>query len=183
VVVLPVAIAYCDKSRFRSCAAVHVGTAVPVARWTPAYRRDGPAAVRGLTAELAGRLEACAPPAPPAGCTRRPRRTRVVDDALALAAAPLAVAGAAFHLVPFLVMRHLGGRPANVSIQATVKLLGCVASFTTLYAVAGYVAGTVFGAPWGPVTVLAAPAGGASAIGWMDRLSRRRRRATRGPIS
>jgi len=61
VVTVPVGLAYDDKARFRSRALVRVGSADPVVGRVPAYRADGPAAVRALTAQLAGDLAGVAP--------------------------------------------------------------------------------------------------------------------------
>ncbi len=44
-----------------------------------------------------------------------------------------AAAGVVIHAVPYRVMKLVAARPRNESVQATVKLLGCFASFTTTY--------------------------------------------------
>ena len=56
VVILPVAVVYADKSRFRSRAAVNIGTPVPVAPWVQQYREDAPATTRALTDAIAAAL-------------------------------------------------------------------------------------------------------------------------------
>ena len=56
IVILPIGLVYDDKGRFRSQAAIHIGHPIDVDDWVERYRVDGPAAVRGLTSELAQRL-------------------------------------------------------------------------------------------------------------------------------
>ena len=49
VALLPVGIVYEDRGRFRSQAAVQVGTPIPVDPWVERYRSDPRGAVRALT--------------------------------------------------------------------------------------------------------------------------------------
>ena len=53
---MAVTLVYDDKQRFRSRALVRVGVPAPTRPWVASYRRDGPATVRALTDDLAGRL-------------------------------------------------------------------------------------------------------------------------------
>ena len=54
-----------------------------------------------------------------------------------VAAAPFAALGAVVHAVPYQIMKKLGTLPTNEGVKATVKLLGCFASFTLLYIALG----------------------------------------------
>src|SRR4051812_44023314 len=58
IAMLPVGIVYEDRGRFRSQAAIQVGTPVPVDPWVEPYRTDPRRAVRGLTDEVARGLRA-----------------------------------------------------------------------------------------------------------------------------
>ncbi|MGH9047779.1 MAG: lysophospholipid acyltransferase family protein, partial [Acidimicrobiales bacterium] len=50
------------------------------------------------------------------------------------AAAPFAAAGAVVHIVPYEAIKQIAKTPTNEGMKATVKLLGCLATFTVLYA-------------------------------------------------
>src|SRR5690349_18394095 len=58
VAMLPVGIVYEDRGRFRSQAAIQVGTPVRVDPWVERYRTDPREAVRGLTEEVTRGLRA-----------------------------------------------------------------------------------------------------------------------------
>ena len=51
-------------------------------------------------------------------------------------------------------MKRLAEIPRNEGIKATVKLLGCAASFTLVYAALGFFVGRAFGAWWGLLAAL-----------------------------
>jgi hypothetical protein len=87
-------------------------------------------------------------------------------------AAPLAAVGAVVHVVPYQLMKRVGRLPANEGMRATVKLLGCFASFTLVYVAIGVVVGTRFG-PWaGLAGAVAAPACGYVAVLFSERVKR-----------
>jgi 1-acyl-sn-glycerol-3-phosphate acyltransferase len=89
-----------------------------------------------------------------------------------LAAIPFAAIGVVVHVVPFQIMKRLARRPTNESIKATVKLLGCFASFTLVYAALGYVIGRTFGAGAGVLAALGAPLCGYVAVRLAERVKR-----------
>lgn len=66
----------------------------------------------------------------------------------------------------------IGALPANEGIKATVKLLGCFASFTLLYIALGVVFATQFGVAAGVAAALAAPACGYVAVLLSERVKR-----------
>jgi glycerol-3-phosphate O-acyltransferase / dihydroxyacetone phosphate acyltransferase len=85
-----------------------------------------------------------------------------------LAAAPLAIIGSLVHVVPFQLVKRLAGLPANEGIKATVKLLGCFASFTLVYAAIGFFVGKAFGAWAGALAAIAAPVCGYATVRWAE---------------
>jgi glycerol-3-phosphate O-acyltransferase/dihydroxyacetone phosphate acyltransferase len=89
-----------------------------------------------------------------------------------LAALPAAAVGWVVHVVPYLVMKKVGSLPANESIKATVKLLGCFVAFTAVYVALGIEIGTRFG-PWaGLVAAAAAPVCGYASVRLVERVKR-----------
>ncbi len=66
----------------------------------------------------------------------------------------------------------VGTVPANEGMRATVKLLGCFASFTLLYVALGVVFGTRFGVVAGIVAFVAAPACGYVTVLLSERVKR-----------
>ena len=79
--IVPHALVYADRARFRSAAAVNVGAPIPVHEWSDRYRADPEAAVRGLTDAIAEGMAAVATTYPFVD------GARVVDRAAALAVA------------------------------------------------------------------------------------------------
>ena len=87
-------------------------------------------------------------------------------------AAPLALVGLVVHAVPYQIMKRVGSIPTNEGMKATVKLLGCFASFTLLYVALGVVFGTQFGLPAGIAAFVAAPACGYVTVLFSERVKR-----------
>lgn len=74
-----------------------------------------------------------------------------------VAALPFALVGVVVHFVPFQVMKQVAKVPTNEGIKATVKLLGCFASFTVVYAALGFFVGRADGAWLGLLAAIGAP--------------------------
>ena len=89
-----------------------------------------------------------------------------------VAAAPFAAVGAVVHVVPYQVMKKVGTIPTNEGMKATVKLLGCFASFTSLYIALGVVLGLQFGLPVGTTAFVAAPVCGYVTVLFSERVKR-----------
>jgi glycerol-3-phosphate O-acyltransferase/dihydroxyacetone phosphate acyltransferase len=89
-----------------------------------------------------------------------------------LVAAPFAALGVAIHIVPFQIVKQLATRPRNEGIKATVKLLGCFASFSLVYAALGFFAGRAYGAWAGLSVALAAPLCGYATVRLAERAQR-----------
>ncbi len=89
-----------------------------------------------------------------------------------VATAPFAAVGAIVHAVPYRIMKKLGTLPANEGVKATVKLLGCFASFTLLYIALGVVFGTQFGLVAGMAAFVAAPLCGYVTVLFSERVKR-----------
>jgi hypothetical protein len=89
-----------------------------------------------------------------------------------LAALPFAAIGAAVHVIPFEIIKQLAKLPRNEGIKATVKLLGCFASFTVVYAALGFFVGRAYGAPPGLAASVAAPWCGYVAVRLAERVKR-----------
>jgi glycerol-3-phosphate O-acyltransferase / dihydroxyacetone phosphate acyltransferase len=89
-----------------------------------------------------------------------------------LGALPLAVVGMAIHLVPYQLIKVVGRIPTNQGMRATVKLLGCCFTFTTVYVVLGVSIGEAFGAPFGALVAAGAPVCGYLAVRMIERLRR-----------
>jgi glycerol-3-phosphate O-acyltransferase/dihydroxyacetone phosphate acyltransferase len=102
-----------------------------------------------------------------------PLRATVVWTALKiLVAAPFAALGLAIHIVPFQIIKALATRPPNEGIKATVKLLGCFAAFTLVYAALGFVVGRAFGAWAGLLVAVASPFCGYATVRLAERAQR-----------
>ncbi len=100
-----------------------------------------------------------------AGYTRsRLRLTVLWAAAKVVIALPLAAIGVVIHILPFLVVKQLAKRPANEGIKATVKLLGCFASFLLVYVALGILVGQAFGAWVGSIAAAAAPMCGYASV-------------------
>lgn len=87
-------------------------------------------------------------------------------------AAPFAAFGAVVHVVPYQIMKKVGTVPTNEGIKATVKLLGCFASFTLLYIGLGVVFGIELGWAAGIVAAVAAPTCGYVTVLFSERVKR-----------
>jgi glycerol-3-phosphate O-acyltransferase/dihydroxyacetone phosphate acyltransferase len=89
-----------------------------------------------------------------------------------LGALPFAAVGAVVHVVPYQIMKKVGGLPRNESIRATVKVLGCFVLFSVMYVVAGVLVSEEWG-PWlGLVAAAGAPACGYATVRLVERLGR-----------
>ena len=89
-----------------------------------------------------------------------------------LAAAPLAVVGVAVHIIPFHIVKQIAKLPSNEGIKATVKLLGCFATFTLVYATLGFFVGRAYGAWLGLLAALTAPLCGYVSVRLAERVQR-----------
>jgi 1-acyl-sn-glycerol-3-phosphate acyltransferase len=89
-----------------------------------------------------------------------------------LAALPFAAIGAVVHVIPFQIIKQLAKKPRNEGIKATVKLLGCFASFTLVYAALGFLVGRAYGALPGLGASIAAPLCGYVAVRLAERVKR-----------
>jgi glycerol-3-phosphate O-acyltransferase/dihydroxyacetone phosphate acyltransferase len=89
-----------------------------------------------------------------------------------LATLPFAVVGVVVHIVPFQIMKRIARLPANEGIKATVKLLGCAASFTLVYAALGFFVGRAFGAWAGALSAIGAPLCGYATVRLAERVQR-----------
>jgi hypothetical protein len=78
----------------------------------------------------------------------------------------------AIHIVPFQIVKQLAKLPRNEGIKATVKLLGCFASFSLVYAALGFFVGRAFGAWEGLLVALAAPLCGYATVRLAERAQR-----------
>ena len=87
-------------------------------------------------------------------------------------ALPVAAIGVAVHVIPFQITKQLAKRPTNQGIKSTVKLLGCFASFTLLYAALGILVGEAFGAWAGGIAAVVAPLCGYAAVRLHERVRR-----------
>jgi hypothetical protein len=92
--------------------------------------------------------------------------------AVAVASAPIAAVGAAIHAVPYLVIKQIAKRPTNEGMKATVKVLGCFASFLVVYLVLGILVGRRRGAVAGVTAAIAAPLSGWVALRFAERVRR-----------
>ncbi len=89
-----------------------------------------------------------------------------------LVAVPFAVVGVAVHIIPFQIMKQVAKLPTNEGIKATVKLLGCFASFTLVYTALGVFVGRAYGAWLGLLAALAAPLCGYVSVRLGERVQR-----------
>jgi len=86
--------------------------------------------------------------------------------------APFAAVGALVHLIPYQVIKGVAKRPTNEGMKATVKLLGCFASFSLLYAGLGLLAGELVGPLAGLAVGLGCPLCGYVTVRFSERLKR-----------
>ncbi len=96
----------------------------------------------------------------------------VVALARLLVALPPALAGAVIHVVPYQMVKQASRIPDNQGVRATVKLVGSLFLFTTVYVVLGVVVGTSFGAGVGLAVAVGAPVCGYLTVGLAERLQR-----------
>jgi hypothetical protein len=89
-----------------------------------------------------------------------------------LLAVPVASLGFVVHVIPFQLVKQLAKRPTNEGVKATVKLLGCFATFVLAYAALGYIIGTDFGAWPGLLVAVASPLSGYVAVRLNERVRR-----------
>ncbi len=89
-----------------------------------------------------------------------------------LVAVPFALVGVVIHIIPFQIMKQVAKLPRNEGIKATVKLLGCFASFTLVYATLGFFVGRAFGAWFGLLAALGAPLCGYVSVRLGERVQR-----------
>jgi len=87
-------------------------------------------------------------------------------------AIPLAVIGVVVHIVPFQIVKLLAKRPVNEGMKATVKLLGCFASFIVVYVALGVIVGQRYGAWAGFALAVASPLCGYVAVRLGERVKR-----------
>jgi 1-acyl-sn-glycerol-3-phosphate acyltransferase len=104
--------------------------------------------------------------------TERLRWNLMVALAKLVVAMPPALAGAVVHAVPYQVVKRAGRVPDNEGVRATVKLVGCLFLFTTVYTVLGVVVGASYGFGVGLAVALGAPVCGYLTIGMAERLRR-----------
>jgi 1-acyl-sn-glycerol-3-phosphate acyltransferase len=90
----------------------------------------------------------------------------------AMAAVPVAVVGTAVHLIPYEVIKRLARIPDNEGMRATVKLGGCMVSFSLVYTVIGWIVGSHFGIPAGVAAAVAGPLSGYVTVLFFERLRR-----------
>lgn len=90
----------------------------------------------------------------------------------AVAATPVALVGTVVHIVPYEVVKRVARIPDNDGMRATVKLLGCLAGFTTVYAVIARMVGRRMGRPMGALAFALGPASGYVTVHFFERLQR-----------
>jgi hypothetical protein len=86
--------------------------------------------------------------------------------------APFAAIGALVHAVPYQIIKRVAKVPSNEGIKATVKLLGCFAAFTLLWAGLGVWAAVLFGPGAGLIAGLGAPLCGYVTVRFSERAKR-----------
>jgi glycerol-3-phosphate O-acyltransferase / dihydroxyacetone phosphate acyltransferase len=87
-------------------------------------------------------------------------------------ALPVAAVGVIVHVVPYQIVKQVAKKPTNEGMKATVKLLGCFALFTIVYALLGVLFGRAYG-PWaGLVAAVAAPLCGYVTVRLAERVNR-----------
>jgi glycerol-3-phosphate O-acyltransferase/dihydroxyacetone phosphate acyltransferase len=90
----------------------------------------------------------------------------------AVAATPVAVVGTIVHIVPYEVVKRVARLPDNDGMRATVKLLGCLVGFTTVYAVIARRVGKRLGRWMGALAFALGPASGYVTVHFFERLQR-----------
>jgi len=89
-----------------------------------------------------------------------------------VAGAPFALVGAVVHAIPYQIVKRLAKIPSNEGMKATVKLLGCFAAFSLLYAGLGVAAAELFGPIEGLAVGLGCPLCGYVAVRFSERVKR-----------
>ena len=92
--------------------------------------------------------------------------------AAVVVALPFAVVGAVVHAVPYGVVKVAGRVPHNVGMRATVKVLGSFFLYALTYVAVGVAVAGSWGAGWGLVAAVAAPACGYVTLRTVERLHR-----------
>ncbi|HEX3565232.1 MAG TPA: hypothetical protein VHU17_07665, partial [Acidimicrobiales bacterium] len=92
--------------------------------------------------------------------------------AKAIVATPVALVGTVVHIVPYEVVKGIARIPDNDGMRATVKLLGCLAGFTTVYAVIARIVAKQLGRPMGMLAFAMGPASGYVTVHFFERLQR-----------
>jgi len=87
-------------------------------------------------------------------------------------ALPLAAVGALVHLLPYELVKLLARLPRNEGVRSTVKILGCLLTFSATYALVGITTGRRFGPVAGILAALAAPICGFVAVRVSERMRR-----------
>ena len=88
----------------------------------------------------------------------------------ALIAIPATLVGIAIHIVPYVSVKRLASIPDNDGMRATVKLLGCLLGFVTVYSLIAVIIGLRFGLPMGAVVFAAGPASGYVTVHFFERI-------------
>lgn len=102
----------------------------------------------------------------------RLRRLAVASIARVVVALPLAAIGVLVHLVPFELVKQVARLPRNEGVRSTVKILGCLLTFTVTYVAVGLAVGRRFGPVAGMLAGTAAPACGYLAVRVAERIRR-----------
>ena len=90
----------------------------------------------------------------------------------AVVATPVALVGTVVHIVPYEMVKRMAHIPDNDGMRATVKLLGCLAGFTTVYSVIARMVGKRLGRPMGALAFAIGPASGYVTVHFFERLQR-----------
>lgn len=99
---------------------------------------------------------------------------QLASTALVVASgAPMALPGAVVHAVPYEAIKRLARRPANRSMRATVKLLGCFTAFNAVYVVAAVLVGRRRGWRAGLAAFVAGPLSGWITLRYAEAVHRR----------
>jgi glycerol-3-phosphate O-acyltransferase / dihydroxyacetone phosphate acyltransferase len=84
--------------------------------------------------------------------------------------APIALAGAVIHAIPYQIMKRLGRLPKNEGIRSTVKLLGCTGLFTIEWIALATLAAFQFGGWAGLAVLFGCPAAGYVTVRFAERV-------------
>jgi len=179
--IVPIGLAYDAKSTFRSHALITIGDPIAVEQWRDAYATDPMGTVRACTEAITAGLSAVSPDnalvSPPNAVARQlrfgaaVRAARVAAPRLGLlVAAPVALAGAVIHAVPYQIMKRVGRLPKSESIKSTVKLLGCTVLFVIEWLGLSIVAWRKRGPLAAAITLIVCPATGYTAVRFAEAL-------------